>query len=82
MTQVGGKLVEGNPTWTPALQVSANQGVYQNLDSAVEAETLLNQVGSTATAFVASANVVSALARIKEFQPITTVVSNETLPAG
>ncbi len=54
-------------------------GLFENLDWAIEAETLLNQVGATATAFVASATTVSTLARLKEFQPTTDVISNETL---
>ena len=54
-------------------------GEFENLDWAIEAETLLNQVGATATAFVASASTVSILARLKEFQPTLDVISNETL---
>jgi HK97 family phage major capsid protein len=54
-------------------------GQFEDLTWAVQAETLLNQVGAIATAFVASANTVSILARLKEFQPTATVISNETL---
>ncbi len=54
-------------------------GPFENLDWAIESETLLNQVGATATAFVASATTVSTLAQLKEFQQTATVISNETL---
>ncbi len=41
---------------------------YTNMDWAVQAETLLNRVGSTATAFAMNANTLSALATIKRFE--------------
>jgi Phage capsid family len=52
---------------------------FENLDWAIEAETMLNQVGSTATAFVMSANTLSALAQIKRFETTEFIISNETL---
>lgn len=51
-------------------------GQFRDLDWSVEAESLLNQVGATATAFVASATTVAILARLKGFQETDTVVSN------
>jgi hypothetical protein len=49
---------------------------------AIEAETMLNQVGSTATAFVMSANTLQALAEIKRFETTSEIISNEPLLAA
>jgi hypothetical protein len=75
----------GNPSVQPAglLDLDGIQtlswGTFSNMDWAVEAETLLNEVGSTATAFVMSANTLQWLAEIKRFEETSTVISNEPL---
>ena len=54
-------------------------GTFDNLDFAIEAESKLNRIGSTATSFVMSANTLRTLAQLKEFAPTSMVVSNENL---
>jgi HK97 family phage major capsid protein len=53
-------------------------GPFVNLDVFIEAESLMNEVGSTATAFIASAATVKYLASLKRFSG-TDLNSNEPL---
>jgi Phage capsid family len=75
----------GNPSVQPAglLDLDGIQtlswGTFENMDWAIEAETLLNQVGSTATAYVMSANTLQWLAELKRFGQTEFIESNETL---
>ena len=55
------------------------EGPFLDFAWAVKAESLLNQVGATATAFVANASTIEVLATLREFQETTTVKSNEFL---
>jgi hypothetical protein len=52
--------------------------VFENLDPFIEAESLMNEIGSSATAFVASAATVKFLASIKRFAG-SDLNSNEAL---
>lgn len=77
----------GNPNRAPGLldltgYQTISVGAFVDFGWAIRAESLLNQVGATATAFVANASTVETLALLRRFQDTATVKSNEFLLAS